>query len=245
VTSKSPAGPWSDPLGKPLLSVALSHTLPQPTALRDPCVFEDDDGAYYIIAGVYEYYVARLGVDMVSLTHPLRLIAVLDPIGPNGANRTDDKPFMHKHNGTYYLSWGCFYSTGASPYGPFSYRGVVLDPAYIAPDFQMPRPPPPPSPSPPMCTGGTSSGGAVCGCQSDGGTLSLSCLTNEKVTSVVFASVGTPSGECGNYSDGSCRGNDTASVEYVQVGPLHLLAHGGCSWCFAAACLGVALVQVW
>eukprot|EP01044_Picomonas_judraskeda_P045425 COSAG03_NODE_24858_length_269_cov_0.905882_1_plen_46_part_01 len=37
VTSKSAFGAWSDPLGKPLLSVALSHTLTHPTALRDPC----------------------------------------------------------------------------------------------------------------------------------------------------------------------------------------------------------------
>ena len=25
----------------------------------------------------------------------------------------------HKENGTYYLSWGCFYATSTSVYGPF------------------------------------------------------------------------------------------------------------------------------
>ena len=29
---------------------------------------------------------------------------------------------MHKHNGLYYLSWGCWYAVGSSPYGPFNYR---------------------------------------------------------------------------------------------------------------------------
>ena len=27
-------------------------------------------------------------------------------LGPYGAGKCDDKPFMHKHNKTYYLSWG-------------------------------------------------------------------------------------------------------------------------------------------
>ena len=37
----------------------------------------------------------------------------------------DDKPFLHKHGGRYYLSWGCWYAIGDSPYGPFNYSGAV------------------------------------------------------------------------------------------------------------------------
>ena len=32
-----------------------------------PQVFEDDDGSFYIIAGVFNYYIAKLNEDMISL----------------------------------------------------------------------------------------------------------------------------------------------------------------------------------
>ena len=37
----------------------------------------------------------------------------------------------------YYISWGCFYATGSSPYGPFTYTGVMVDESLIAPDFRI------------------------------------------------------------------------------------------------------------
>lgn len=66
-------GPWSDPIGKPLMSPALGAAQHPPTTFRDPCVFNEpgtDD--YYIIAGVFEYYVTKLGADMVSLAESPR-----------------------------------------------------------------------------------------------------------------------------------------------------------------------------
>jgi hypothetical protein len=42
--------------------------------------------------------------------------------------------WVHKHNGVYYFSYSTgtthqiVYATGASPYGPFTYRGVILKP---------------------------------------------------------------------------------------------------------------------
>ena len=41
---------------------------------------------------------------------------------------------MHKYNGTYYFSYSTgdthflLYATGSSPYGPFTYRGRILEP---------------------------------------------------------------------------------------------------------------------
>jgi hypothetical protein len=61
---------------------------------------------------------------------------VVNPTGPYG-NSTDDKPFLHKRNGVYYLSWGCFYGTASGPYGPFTYVGSVVDTAQIEPSFRM------------------------------------------------------------------------------------------------------------
>ena len=51
-------------------------------------------------------------------------------------HQLDDKPFMHKRGGLYYLSFGCFYGTSTSVYGPFTYVGTWIDPQLIAPDFR-------------------------------------------------------------------------------------------------------------
>ena len=65
--------------------------------------------------------------------------------GPCGNHVTDDKPFMHKRNGVYYLSWGCFYATSKSVYGPFDTQGAVISTATIAPAFRMNNSIPPPA----------------------------------------------------------------------------------------------------
>lgn len=128
----TPAGPWANVLGAPL----LNSTLVPGACLRDPAVFEDDDGSHYIIAGVFDYYIAKLGDDLVSLAETMRPVKVLDPTGPYG-NKTDDKPFIHKAGGKYYLSWGCFYGISDSVYGPYTYTGSAIDTVFIAPDFRM------------------------------------------------------------------------------------------------------------
>ncbi|MCU0792503.1 MAG: family 43 glycosylhydrolase [Opitutaceae bacterium] len=117
----SPAGPWRDPLGRPLLTGDEAPTHPY-----DACVFVEADGAAYIIFGVWDYHIARLGDDLVSLAEKPRRLEITDPWGPYGPGKTDDKPSLHRHGDVYYLSWGCFYATGASPYGPFQFRGCVL-----------------------------------------------------------------------------------------------------------------------
>ena len=113
MTSEHYTGPWTDPIGKPL----LDESSQKGATFRDPCVFKDDDGEYYIIAGVFDYFIAKLGSDMVSLAEPLKAVTVNNPYGPCGAHTTDDKPFIHKNSGVYYLSWGCFYAMSKSVYG--------------------------------------------------------------------------------------------------------------------------------
>jgi hypothetical protein len=136
VTAPSVAGPWHDPLGRPLLTAEMVGT-----PARDPCVFEDDDGSFYIIAGVFNYRVARLAPDMSSLAEPMRNVTINGAWGccrwptTTGAS-TADKPFLHKRGKTYYLSWGCFYAVAASVYGPFEMVGSVLDTRLIAPAFR-------------------------------------------------------------------------------------------------------------
>jgi len=133
----SPHGPWNDPLGKALLSDSLGKSLQPPTQIRDPSAFREDNGTHYIVFGTFEYYIARLNSDMISLAEAPRHITIINAFGQNGPNKTDDKPFLHKFNGRYYLSWGAFYGMGTSPYGPFTYQATFLDPARIAPEFQV------------------------------------------------------------------------------------------------------------
>ena len=67
----------------------------------------------------------------------MRHVEVTGAFGACGPNRTDDKPFIHKRKGLYYLSWGCFYGTSRSVYGPYATAGSVIDTASLAPDFRI------------------------------------------------------------------------------------------------------------
>ena len=64
---------------------------------------------------------AKLNPDMISLSEKPRSVKI------NQLQHKDDKAFLHKLNGIYYLSWGCWYAMGTSPYGPFNFTGSVID----------------------------------------------------------------------------------------------------------------------
>jgi len=83
--------------------------------------------------------IAKLRADMKSFTEPVREIQLLGKDGKPFQEKDNDKRFfeaawMHKHNGKYYFSYSTGdthfinYATGDSPYGPFTYQGVVLNP---------------------------------------------------------------------------------------------------------------------
>lgn len=130
VEARTPGGPWKDTLGKLLSAKGLT-----PTAQRAPGILMDDDGENYIVYGTWEFYLAHLGDDMMSLAEKPRLLQLDTKFGPYGAGKTDDKPFLHKYNGKYYLSWGCFYAMADNPYGPYTYKGSVIVPGKIEPTF--------------------------------------------------------------------------------------------------------------
>lgn len=136
VQSDHPDGPWRDPLGKPL--VAKGST---PTQARDPGILQEPDGTSYIVFGTWDYYIARLSRDMISLAEPPRRIEIAHPEGPYGPGKTDDKPFLHRRGDKYYLSWGCFYAMGDSPYGPFEYKGSLITRDLVDPEFRDVPPP--------------------------------------------------------------------------------------------------------
>ncbi|WP_147676456.1 family 43 glycosylhydrolase [Algibacter pacificus] len=138
VVADTPVGPWKDVLKKPLLTSGLT-----PTHEYDMAVFQDN-GAHYIIFGVWNYYIAKLNEDMISLAEEPRKIEINNPRGPynpDGKNKnmpTDDKPFMHKYNGKYYLSWGSFYAMSDNIYGPYNYKDTVIKEHSFAKGYQSP-----------------------------------------------------------------------------------------------------------
>lgn len=83
--------------------------------------------------------VARLSDDMLGFAEPLRDVVIVDEQGEplragDNARRFFEASWLHKYDGTYYFSYSTgdthfiAYATGTSPYGPFTYRGVVLEP---------------------------------------------------------------------------------------------------------------------
>lgn len=82
--------------------------------------------------------VVRLSDDLHQLAEPTREVVILDEHG-KPLEAGDDRAFfegswMSKREGTYYFMWSTgpshhlAYATGSSPYGPFTYRGIVLEP---------------------------------------------------------------------------------------------------------------------
>ncbi|GAA1620297.1 family 43 glycosylhydrolase [Catellatospora bangladeshensis] len=120
----SPAGPFRDALGRPLVT---SGQFSGGQAI-DPMVFTDDDGRSYLYWGQGVARVVPLNSDMISYD-----AAQVRTITPSGYN---EAPFVFKRNGTYYLMWSendtrsedyrVAYATGTSPLGPWTKRGIVL-----------------------------------------------------------------------------------------------------------------------
>lgn len=116
VVSDDIKGPWTDPLGKPLLTEDMT-----PTREYDKCIFIDDDGKAYIVFGINRaggYHIAELDDDMISLkTEPKRIISDLDLV------KATDAPFLHKVNEKYYLSSRTEYAIADSINGPYRQIG--------------------------------------------------------------------------------------------------------------------------
>lgn len=83
--------------------------------------------------------VAKMSDDMLSFSEPLRRLAIVDEKGEplkarDNARRFFEAAWMHKRNGTYYFSYSTGdthfiqYATADNPYGPFTYRGKILEP---------------------------------------------------------------------------------------------------------------------
>lgn len=83
--------------------------------------------------------VALLSENMLEFAEDARNVEILDENGQllkagDHDRRYFEGPWMHKYNGKYYLSYSTgnthrlCYAIGDNPYGPFTYKGVILTP---------------------------------------------------------------------------------------------------------------------
>ena len=110
----SPFGPFIDPLGKPLAQLNFGDI--------DPTVFVDKKGQGWIFWGNSECYYAKLKENMTEIDGEIYHIKL-----PNFT----EAPWIHKHNGWYYLSYAyefpekIAYAMSKSITGPWEFKGIL------------------------------------------------------------------------------------------------------------------------
>lgn len=125
----SPAGPYKDYLGKPL--VDEFHHDAQPI---DQCVFKDDDGTHYFFYGGWGHCnVGRLNEDFTGFV-PFEDGEAFHEVTPKSYV---EGPLMFKKDNRYYFMWSeggwgdpsyrVAYSIADSPLGPFERIGTILE----------------------------------------------------------------------------------------------------------------------
>lgn len=126
--ARSPAGPFKDYLGKPLIDAF--HNGAQPI---DQMVFRDVDGSYYIVYGGWRHCnIAKLNADFTGIV-PLPDGSLYKEITPTGYV---EGAYMLIKDGKYYFMWSeggwtgpdyaVAYAIGSSPFGPFERVGKIL-----------------------------------------------------------------------------------------------------------------------
>lgn len=85
--------------------------------------------------------VARLSDDMLQFAEAPKDVRILDGaglplLGTDSNRRFFEAAWLHKYNGKYYFSYSTgdthyiAYAIGDNPYGPFTYKGIVLTPVF-------------------------------------------------------------------------------------------------------------------
>lgn len=141
VEADSPAGPFTDPVGKALVGPFSANE--STTGALDPSIFTDDDGTTYLCYGNGELdekgkngaRIRKLAEDMISFDGPEITIDAPYFFEDSGINKIGD---------TYYFSYcsnwskrseqysdlglcSIGYMTSKSPEGPYEYKGDVLE----------------------------------------------------------------------------------------------------------------------
>ena len=83
-------------------------------------------------------FVVRMSDDVQQFSEAPRAVVIVDdngqPLRAGDPHRFFEASWMHKYNGKYYFSYSTgdshllCYAIGETPYGPFTFKGVLLDP---------------------------------------------------------------------------------------------------------------------
>jgi beta-xylosidase len=119
----NPLGPFKDVRGSALITNDMTtEYTPISWEDIDPTVWIDDDGQAYLFWGNTQCYYVKLKDNMTEMDGPIMPIHL-----PNFT----EAPWVHKHNGWYYLSYAQFfpekigYSMSRSIHGPWEYKGIL------------------------------------------------------------------------------------------------------------------------
>ncbi|MGE4286019.1 MAG: glycoside hydrolase family 43 protein [Phycisphaerae bacterium] len=128
LVADNPLGPFTDPLGKPLIG-------PQFDSI-DPTVFIDDDGQAYLYWGNPNMWYVKLKEDMISFTgEPVKEPSIAKIEGKQDLYHYQEGPWIYKRDGHYYNAYastccpeGIAYSMSDSPTGPWEFKGYIVRP---------------------------------------------------------------------------------------------------------------------
>jgi len=127
----SPTGPFSDPLGKALISTGSGNI--------DPTVFTDADGQAYLYWGNPDLYNVKLNSDMISFPgSPTKVNLTTAGFGvrtkTDRATAYEEGPWFYKRDALYYIVYPAdstpekiSFTTSDSPLGPWKYGGDIMD----------------------------------------------------------------------------------------------------------------------
>jgi len=138
----SPEGPFTDPLGKPLIDDVfemsnMGFKLDSDTPYTiDPTVYVDDDGQAYMHYGSFGRVIhVKLGADMISVSGKMTEISLGSINASDGKTDFFEAAFLTKRNGKWYEIYAAGsnpaainYSTADNPAGPWKGGGRVIDP---------------------------------------------------------------------------------------------------------------------
>ncbi|MEN1783534.1 MAG: family 43 glycosylhydrolase [Bacteroidota bacterium] len=123
-TSKSPTGPFKE--GR-ILNTGKKYSQ------IDPAVFLDDDGVAYLVWGQTNMKMAALKPDMRTID----TTSIKDLVLTKSEHYFHEGPYMTKVNDLYYIVYAdesrnqkptsLGYATSKTPFGPYTYRGVIID----------------------------------------------------------------------------------------------------------------------
>ena len=118
----NPLGPFKDALGKALITNDMTKFSDISWDDIDPTVFIDTDGQAYLFWGNTACHYAKLKENMTEIDGEIHHIKL-----PNFT----EAPWIHKHNGWYYLSYAyefpekIAYAMSKSITGPWEFKGIL------------------------------------------------------------------------------------------------------------------------